>query len=189
MVTFLNKFITAVTNYIIGLKDKEFQRFTAIFIFCMTVGTAAFTFYTYRSSNKHIENMRQLYRLADNTTTVLLNNEQIQGEENRIQELLQQNENFSIKSYFEQFCREHRINPEANWETTVNPIEGNNKFEEVVLTALFKNATTKALATILDSLDKNAIVYLKELRIKKEEKHINFELVIATKKVRHVVEE
>ena len=181
--------INRITTYIINLSEKDFQKYFIVVISVITFSVAGSIYYIYSKSSKLVKEIKQVQQLSEKSTAILINNSQIQKEEDRIQELLSNNKDFSIKSYFEQFCREQHITPEPNWETTPNPIEGNEKFEEVTLRASFKNETTKTLVTILDALDKNEIVYLTELKIKKDKDKIGFDIVIATKKLRHVVEE
>jgi hypothetical protein len=181
--------LNRVTDYIVNLKPKELKQQLGIIIISVTIITIGSMYYIYYTSNQYITYTKQIQGLAEKSAVILANNERIQHEENRIQEILSQNKDFDIKSYFEQFCREHKITPEPSWGTTINPIEGNNKFEEIILSATFKNETTKTLAKILDTLDKNEIVYLAELAIKKENDKIAFDLVIATKKMRRNVEE
>jgi len=181
--------LNRITDYIVTLKPKELKQQLGIIMGSAALITLGSVYYIYYTSNHSLAYIKQIQSLAEKSAAILASNERIQHEENRIQEILSQNKDFDIKSYFEQFCREHKITPEPNWGTTVNPIEGNNKFEEIILSATFKNETTKTLAKILDTLDKNEIVYLAELAIKKENDKIAFDLVIATKKMRRVVEE
>jgi len=183
------KIFNTVTTYVINLSEKDFKNYLIGVLAGITSVTLLSFYFIYARSSKKVKNIRQLHSLVAKSTATLSQNEAIQWEEDRIQELLSQNKDFNIKSYFEQFCREHHIVPEANWDTIVNPLEGNEKFEEVILAATFKNETTKTLVTLLDALDKNEIVYLSELVIKKQEDKISFDLVIATKKLKRVLEE
>ena len=184
------EFLKPIIDYIIKLKDKEFQQYMIAILAGITLICCGTIYVTYSRSKGHIITIKQLKKLEQKSYMILSDNQKIQLEEDRIQKLIEQNKEFSIKTYFEKFTREHNAAPEANWDTTVNPIEGNDKFDEVVLPATFKKQTTKTLVTLLDALDKNEIVYLKEVAITHEEgQKISFTLTIATKKPKRQIEE
>jgi hypothetical protein len=183
------RYLDQIVTYITQLSAKDFQKQLIIVISVITISIVGIMYYVYQQGSARVRQIKQLGQLTQKVATVLADNARIQKEEDRIQELLVKNKDFNIKSYFEQFCREHNVVPEPNWDTTINPIEGNEKFEEVILPATFKNQNTKKLVGLLDVLDKNDIVYLQELAINKEKQLINVDLTIATKRLRRVLEE
>jgi len=107
----------------------------------------------------------------------------VRAEEERIKALLDDNKGFSIKTFFETLTLDQKLKPELGWDTEVRSIEGNDTFDEIILTATFKKQTTQSLVSLLNVLERSEIVYIKELDIKKEEKKtISFEIILATKK-------
>ncbi len=181
------KIFDQAITYITSLTDKDFQKQLIALLSIVSIVVCGIVFFVYRKSSTKISHIKQIHKLAQKAAVVLSNNARIEKEEKRIEKILIENKDFNIKSYFEQFCREHDITPEPGWDTTTNPIETNEKFDEVLLPATFKNQTTKTLAPLLEDLDKKEIVYIKELTIKKEEDTITFDLTIATKKPRRVL--
>ncbi len=185
----MKKYIGIVVDYISSLSAKDSFKIIIGAVSVVTIIALGTAYFVYARGKKHVTSIRELHTLIKKSSGILAQSKSIGQEEDRIEELLQKNRDFNIKSYFEQFCRSHGVTPEPNWETTTNPIEGNDKFEEVVLPATFGGQTTEKLVTLLDDLDKEEIVYLKELAIRKEPSTIAFDLTIATKKMRRVVEE
>ncbi len=184
------KYIDDAIEYITLLSEKDFKRQLGIILGIASLSAFGLVYYIYSKSASYQAGYKQLISQVQKTKQIMQENAVLQREEDRIQDMLEKNRDFSLKSYFEQFYREHKITPEPNWDTTINPIEGNEAFEEVILPATFRNETTKKLVRILDDLDKKEIVYLKELVIKKEEeKTITFEITLATKKMRRIIEE
>ena len=101
----------------------------------------------------------------------------------KLQKLLEQEKDFDLNVFFEKFCAQFKITPFESWDTTTQSFAGSDKFDEVLLNATFKQLTTQQLVTILEELNKNELVYIKELNITNEEtKTITVNIIIATKK-------
>ena len=173
--------------YITSLSDKDLKKQMIVFLSFVTLTTFGIIYFSYRTSLSKMQEILHLHKLLQKSVVVLSNNERIEKEKTRIEELIIKNKDFNIKSYFEQFTREHAMTPESGWDTTTNPIEGNENFDEVILPATFKNQTTKTLEILLEAIDKKEIVYIKELSIRREEQKISFDLTIATKKPRRLL--
>ena len=177
------EFFDNAAQHIITQNSKTMRTYLLVGLSLMFLAASGIVYFVYARRNAAIETLERLYQQAKNNDHIVAEHAKIKKEEERIQTLLENNKGFSIKSFFEQFCSEHNVTPEQGWDTEVRSIEGNEQFDEIVLPASFKKQSTQALVTLLNSLDANEIVYIKELDIKKEEKNsISFNLTIATKK-------
>lgn len=176
------EFLDQIIIYIERLDQKKFLQQAGIFLACITLVTGGIVYLIETKRNTEIANLKELSELSQKSAKVIRESEKIKLEEERVRALLDDNKNFSIKTYFEQFCRAHEITPEAGWDTETRSIDGNDMFDEILLPAVFKNQTMEHLVTILNDLDENEIVYIKELEIKNAEQNITFTLTIATKK-------
>jgi len=177
----------SIVTYITNLNAQAFQQQLIGTLAAVTLLLGGMIYMFYMSTATQIQRAHSIIKLATKAEKIVADNRGITQEEERIADILEKNRDFNIKSFFEQFTREHNVTPEPNWATTTNPIEGNEKFEEVMLPATFKHQTTKTLVTLLDALDKKEIVYLKEINIVKEGQTIRFDLILATKKSRRVI--
>jgi len=170
-------------NYLQNLNKRDFEKYLIISLIGIAIATGIFTYYLYSQSSSKISQLKKLEDLANKASIILSNNKKMQVEEERLKQLLEQEKEFSIKTFFEQFIGEQGITPEPGWNATTQPLAGSDKFDEVILSAIFKGQTTQKLVKVLDALDKKEIVYIKELKIKNEDnKKITAELAIATKK-------
>ncbi|MBL4587972.1 hypothetical protein JKY79_01365 [Candidatus Babeliales bacterium] len=116
--------------------------------------------------------------------------EAAQEEEKLFIEKVNQRKDMSIKTYFEKFIKDNSISPEGNWaETEKNPIPDNDLFEEETLRASFKSMRAEAIVSILSSIDKENIVEIDSVVLRKEEALIALDLVLTMKKFKKVVEE
>ena len=177
------KVFTNFAIYLQNLNKKDFEKYLVIFLVSITILFGSITYYIYTKSSEKVTQIKSLKELTNKITKIISDNEKMQQEEQRLQQLLEQNKDFSMKIFFEQFCREQNITPESGWEAIPLPIEGSEKFDEIVLSTTFKGINTQTLTKILDALDKKEIAYIKELTIKNEDnKKITVDITLATKK-------
>ncbi len=176
------EFLGNAAEYILSLDSRQFMQHIGVFLgFCLLSGGGA-VYYIYTLRSGYIEELKQLHVTTVKSRKIISDYEIVQNEEERVRGLLDDNKTFNMKSYFEQFCKQNNINPEFGWDTDSRSIEGNDAFDEIILQAQFNNQTTEKLVSVLNNLDKNEIVYTKELEILREEKTISFTLTIATRK-------
>jgi hypothetical protein len=163
-----------------NLTKKQFQQYFFIFLggSCIVVGSMIY--WIYLQSTDLLLEIKKIETLSQKAVKILADNEQMQMEAHRIQDLFDQNKDFTIKSFFETFCKEQGLTPEPGWSSRTD--ETNDRFDEVVISATFKQQVTEKVVAILVALEKNAIVYIKDFAIKNEgDKKINFDITIATK--------
>lgn len=169
--------------YIARFDKKKLDLFIIVTISLLSLIAAGGFYFINLTRNKVLTRIEELQKIALENKELLIKYEAVSEEEQRIQNLLQENKNFNIKSFFEQFCRQHTLNPEPNWETETYQINDNETFEEIRLSAFFPNQTTEKLVSVLSVLDKNPLVYLKNVEITQQKQNtISFALTLATTK-------
>ncbi|MFH1461499.1 MAG: hypothetical protein ABIF12_00940 [bacterium] len=179
----MKKILYKLTDHIQKLNKKEFEKNLFIFLGLILFTFLITTYFIYDKSNELIEKITATKKLTLKTTDIIKTYEKMQKEENKLQKMLEQETDFDIKTYFEQFCSEQKIIPEGSWKPTTQELTGSDKFNEVIISATFKDQTTQKLVEVLEALNKKYIVYIKELIIKNENnKKITFDITIATKK-------
>lgn len=179
----LNKFAAHIQN----LEHKEFKKCLIIFLCSATSFFGIMTYYIYQKKADIITHTKQMQIQAEKARKIIADNRRMAKEELRLKEMLERNKEFTMRVFFEQFCREQNIVAEPGWDARSEEI--NEKFDEETLSATFKGITTEKLVFLLEALDKNELVYAKELLIRSEgEKKIGFEIKLATKKYKSFVE-
>ena len=177
------KILNNFANYIQGLNKKEFDKYLTLFLLAIAALSAILTYSFYKNNSNKVTQIKSLEQLTNKSAKIISDNTKMQQEEERLQLILQQKKDFSIKTFFEQFCSTQNITAEPGWDAITQPLEGSDKFDEVILSTVIKNQTTHGMVKILDSLDKEEIIYIKELTIRNEDnKKITFDITIATKK-------
>lgn len=169
------KFIDQINR----LAPKTFQRYLLLFLSGVATLALGIIFYINQASIEEIKRTKRIQEMTKKATTLLTNFEKLNAEEIRISEMLAKNTDFNIKSYFEKFCKDQGLTPEPNWDTKT--IDINDKVSEVQLQATFKGQTTDKVVKLLEVLDKEIIIYTKEVNLKNEfNKKISIELTLAT---------
>jgi len=182
--------LDAIADKIIHQTGKEHRIFLSVVLGLLALALAGTTYVLYMQREADIEAINGLNEIIKKNDALMAKSERISAEEERIKALLDEHKGFSIKTFFESLTNEQKLKPEPGWDTEARAIEGNDAFDEIVLTAQFKGQTTQALVTLLGVLDNNPIVYVKEVAIKKEgSKTITFDLTIATKKRKSIWED
>lgn len=169
--------------YLLSLNRKKTQLVITSLVILLAGIIGSITYGLIQWRHNQIASLKELYRLADQTEEIVQKYEKVRVEEERIKGLLQENEAFNIKRYFEQLCQQERITPQLGWDTHTNPLEGSDTFEEVVLEADFVNITMKTLVTLLNQIEQHQLIYIRELEIRKSGNHsLECSITIATQK-------
>ncbi len=169
--------------YVQKLSKKDFEKYLTLFLISTALIAGITTYYIYSKDSAKVAQLKRLEQLTEKTSRIIADHERMQKEEERLQQLLEQNKDFNMKTFFEQFCGQQNITPEPGWDTRTLPVS--EKFDEVELSATIKGQTTQNMVKFLDALDKKEIVYIKELVVKNEgEKKINFDITLATRKTK-----
>lgn len=181
------EFFIKLSAYIQNLNSQQFKKNYLIFLLGVGVLLAGLIYYLYVQKEQLITRINQMNKLAAQTQNIILDNRKMIKAEQRLKDILDQNKDFGIKGFFEQFCKENNLNPEQGWDTTTEPV--NEKFDEIILPASFKGLSSEQLVKILQDLDKKEIVFIKELTIHNEESgKISCDITMATKRYKYILE-
>jgi hypothetical protein len=177
------EFFVKIAIFLQHLTKKQFQQYFFMFLCSVCVVMGGMMYWIYIQSTNLLFEIKKIEALSQKSNKIIVDNERMQQEARRVQEIFDQNKDFTIKSFFETFCKEQGLNPEPGWSSRVE--ESNDRFDEVVLAATFKKQLTEKLVKILVALDKKDIVYIKDLTIRNEgDKRIAFDITIATKNMK-----
>lgn len=173
--------------YIQSLDRKQLQKYTLFFLLAVAMVIGTLTYYLYSTQVSLVKEIYQLHALANKSLKIVEENRKMSKEEQRLRDILEKDRSFTIKGFFEQFCKEQDIVPERGWDSSAQSV--NEKFDEIALTATFKGQTTEKLVKILTALDQKEIVYIKELVVRNENNgKITFDITIATKQDKAIIE-
>ncbi len=173
--------LNRIVGYIEALDRHNFRLHVCAFFAGIILVASMLLYYIHSSKHDLISQLQILNKLAVKSCHIIDSNRRLAKDEQRLKNLLEQKRGFSIQAFFEQFCRDQNITAETGW--AARPAEHvSDIFDEIILTARFKDLTSNKLVKILDALNKEEIVYLKELQIKTgTSKKIAVSVTMATK--------
>ncbi len=175
------EFLAKIAAYIQNLEHKQFKNYLLMSLLGVACAAGGIVYYIQLKNIELINKFKQVQSLTEKAYKIIADNRAMVKDEKRFKEQLDNNKDFTIQSFFEQFCREQSLTPEPNWNPRSEEV--NEKFDEITLPATFKGLTSDKLVQVLDALDKKEIVYIKELTLRKEEaSKITCDIIIATKK-------
>ncbi len=175
------EFLEKIINTTRQVSKKEFEKYVLVSLAVVCLLMGGVTYFIYSTSNGLVKDIKQLQKLAKKSARLVDDFELMQKEEEKIRKILNKHKGFNLGSFFEKFCKDQGVKPEPNWSPTSESL--NPQFEEVSLAATFKGQATENLVKMLEAIDKNEILYVKELRIRKEkDKTITFDISLATQR-------
>ena len=174
-------YIEKVVSFVQQADPLELRKYTLISLGGFFMVCAFIVYKVNERKEELLKEIQSTYALAKKSRALIDDNKQMQAEELRLKQLLDKNREFTIKGFFESFCRDQNLNPEPGWDARSEQV--NDRFDEVLLPAEFKDQTTQKLIAVLDELSKKEIVYLKEVTVRNQSNgKISFGLTIATKR-------
>lgn len=182
------EFFTKIIQWVQQVPTKDMQRYMYILIAVMACLVGMIIFFVHSKSNDLVAQIKKIETTAKSAGPLFIEYEKIQREEDRIQDMLEKSKDEDMRSFFELFCKSQNMMP-TSWD--INPVDLNQKFEEMTVTANFKSLSTQKLVEFIDAIEKeavskNKILYTKSVRIKKDpnEKTINVDLTVATIRIK-----
>lgn len=181
------KVFDTLANYIQNLNKKDFEKYLILILSGITILGLFSVYQIYRKSSNLVQQIKTTEKLAQKSINMVIEYDKLQQKETQLQDLLKQNREFNIRTFFEQFSKEQNMIPEP-WNTTEVPIEGNENFDEITLNTTFKKQTTEKLVNMLNALNKHDNVYVKDLIVRNNlDKTIDFEISLATMRYKGIL--
>lgn len=179
----IKSFLIEKLRVIHNLEKPLYDRYLVIVLASLGVLIGGGVYFIYSTCNNLHTEITKLQNSKKKTRKLLIDFADIDAEETRLRTVLEQNKNFNLKIYFEQFCKDFGFSAVPNWDTTTTAI--NPQVDEIALSASFKGLTTESLVRMLQGFDKTEIVFIKNLHIKGEkDKKITCEITLATVKTK-----
>ena len=179
----------ALNKIIVYLEARERKQFYTLLLYflgavlCVSIGIIWVIF---DKKSELIKRLKTLNNLTEKSFRIIEDNRRMTKEELRLKEVLDKDKDFTIKGFFELFCREQNLSPDP-WDARSEPV--NDRFDEILLPATFKDITSDKLVKTLEALNKKEIVYLKEIVIKNTGRgKITVTMTIATKRYKSSLE-
>lgn len=181
------KIFDDLITFIIRLDARRFTLYLGLTLGGFLAVGGGMSYFFYSKSSGLVETIKYFQKLALEAKQTVYTYQTIHERKQAIFDALAHERDFELKSFFEAFCKENNLKPESSWATLTSEIEGNEILEEVSLQATFSKFTMQTLVHFLAALQKKDLIYIKNLRLTKENpnaKTIAVDITIATLKFR-----
>ena len=183
------KLIENLLTHVGALTKGEFDR-QALYVLLGLVVFAAGGFYIATTSSE--ESARQISALhtqARNAGNLSVRFATAQREKRSVTHLLDENKTFEIKSFVENFFRDHNLRPTSDWAVITSALPGNDQLEELSLKVRISGQSMENVVTLLNDLAQKEIVYVREMGLEKQpsfggKNNVSLELILATLRFR-----
>jgi hypothetical protein len=157
-----------IKNYIATLNTQELQRMFLIVIGVFVFLLCGFLFYHIRSVNALHRDINSVNKTRREVQHMLSTYATVQEQKESVNKILTEDKAFKIKEYFTSVLRDLQFEQKNIEQTTVSePRDLRNGYFEIRLDGSFINITMQNLAELLQTIERNKRVYIKDLTITK----------------------
>jgi hypothetical protein len=168
--------------YINSIDQKRFSQYLIGMLGAVTLALALLFFNYYRTVSGLKAEAIAINDLREDEKKILDKAQMIKKDQKEIDAVLAQDKNFKIAGYFKDLVEKLGFaQKDPSIEVTTASREG--KYQESILQALFTALSMKQLTELLQEIELNKRVFIKELDItpsKKQQNSIDVTLIIAT---------
>ena len=164
------EFFDKIRDRIQDLEEKEFYRYLFILFLVLILLMGFFIFRFYRNVNSYKNRIEEIEDIReDSVKDILARNENVQKRRKEVNAILEKDEGFKIIDYFQSLLQQLGLGKAAQINIGKRSL-GQLKYDERTLTAILTGISTQGLCMLLEKLEQNKRINIKELEIKKSEK-------------------
>ncbi len=176
------EFLDQIQAYLSNLEQKRFNQYVGGLLGFITLIMLLLMFQYYRKVSYLKTQAAAVNEQREETQTILMRAQQIKNIQKENETILAQDKNFKIAGFFEDLIGKFGLAQKKS-SVGLDIALGEGKFQESILTAKFAGITMKEVTELLQEIEQNKRVFIKELALgasTKPPNSIDVTLVIAT---------
>ncbi len=166
------KLLDTIKNFFDHIDQDDFYKYTAIFLFSITLITGGILFQYYRTVTALVQQIEDINDQRGQVRIILGKLQQVQQQRDAVDRMLAEEQDFKIGGYFTDLINSLNLENKLNTSTT-RQIDREDEYRESTLQANFTNMSTQQLTELLSKLEQNKRIYTKDLEITKSKKRPN----------------
>jgi len=155
------------------LDEKTFYKYLGIASLGLFLVIGLIIFNYYRTTSYWHAKIETTNELREDIQLLLTKAQQIKTMQAEANRMLAEDEDFKIRGYFENLLNQLRIPAQNIVEINITPVDRDTKIRENILTAKLTDMNMKQLTELLEEIEQNKRVYIKEVEITKSKKRPN----------------
>jgi hypothetical protein len=178
-------FLKNAENFIIKLSPKELQKYLLIYMASVCAAAGLLIYWQYSKTNDLRKKLVAANKQRSEVREILTQDQVVKYQKEIVDRTLKQRKHFKLQDYFENTVQKLRLQNSLKKSTpSVSNLEGLRAqgYSEARVDASLVNLNTKQLVELLDEIEQNTIIYIKNLEINRSGKApvIDVMLTIAT---------
>jgi type II secretory pathway component PulM len=173
--------IDSINQWLSSLDTKVYYRYIAGFLAVTALLVCLLIYYYYSSINYYKRQIRIVNNQREEVQTLLEKAALIDQQKREVISIIDEDPGFKIVAYFADVLKELNLTDKS--DRTITQEQPSEPYNVKILQARFNEVTMKEVVELLDKLDKNKRIYIKDLEIersKKNNRRIDARLSIAT---------
>lgn len=176
------KHLDMLVAHFYTLSSNELKKQILIIIATTAFIAGCSIWYVSRRSSELVSEIFALHKISNEADNLVVSYEKIKVEEERVNKMLEDNKDFNVKTFFEKLSQDQQLSVEGSWEAETVPISGSDAFEETRLPIAIKGQTIEKVVKLLNALEKEPMIEIKEVTMRHEGEALTLLLTLATKK-------
>lgn len=178
MMTLFNTIRTSTEN----LTREQFRLYAIGILSSITILSIGFLYYYYSSTHAVLKRIQRINEQRVKTQELLERLQRVEKQQLEVNQLLEQDKEFKIGGYFSTIVRQLALERNKTREAATSSVQLDNGYTEVQLYASFFSMNMQKVVELLDTLEQNNRIYVKELEIYKPDtdNSVNINIMIAT---------
>lgn len=165
-----------------NLNNKQFQQYALAYMLSLVIITCGFLYYYHSSTKALTTKIARINEQRNKTKELLERFQRVKKQQIEVNDLLEEDKEFKIGGYFSSVINQLGLQQNKTRDPVTSSIQLDNGYTEIQLYASFSNINIQKIGELLDTLEQNARIYVKELEIYKSEQNhaVNINIMIAT---------
>jgi len=170
-------------DFLQNIPKKNLVQISAGVVFAiilLVIGTIMWQNYTMNVLKKNLD---KINKLRTESVTLINQYQEVLEQQEYVSELLNKDKTFKIKEFFDDMVKELFLERNVgNTAEVSEPQDLGNGYDEIRISAQFTSITTKQVCEILEKIEQNKRLYVKELTLSKVEQSssLDVSIIIAT---------
>lgn len=154
-----------IVRFIKQLDAREFYRLLAVALGIIVILVTFFIYRYYAIAGDLQRKMKSLNTQREATQRILTDYQRVRAQKMRVEELIERDVSFKIKDFFARTVQDLNLNAALKKDPTIARNDLVEGYREIRLDAAFSNITMQQLVMLLQKLEENERVYVRELHI------------------------
>jgi hypothetical protein len=159
------KLFDQLRDTIINLDEQTFYKYSGIALGALVVITSLILFSYQRSVSTLIDTITTLNEERERTRVILTRAERVKRQRAEVDAIIKEDESFKIGGFFNDVLNSLNLTDKKMHGEETSQVEKEDKYTESILRAKLTDMTMKDICELLNTLDQNKRIYIKELDI------------------------